>query len=439
MERDYNRLSKGMVVMLAFNAMWVIFNECKDGGYSNTQAISYVLYRILNKLANVGAIHQHVEYIRARAWDSNESYQNVFDSDVFEDNDDERKKKFATANKKIIWFVPNCSNVFGGGHYTLFRFANYFANHGDTTNIIFIYNYVSGVDRPIVKLENDLKKALPDCKLIVETNFYELPQCEAAIATTWQSAYFVKKFSKSKEKFYFMQDYESLFYPAGTLSLQANYTYSFGFHGITGGTWLKERYESHGGKAINYVFSTDRNIFYPENKTVRDKVTRLFFYGRPSTERRAHELGMAALSLIAEKFPNIEIVMAGLDGVSAPTFKCTMLGNLTLKQTGELYRTCDIGIALSATNLSYLPVELMASGCAVVTNSGPQVEWYCKDRCNSLVADPTPQAILKCFSELVESKELRSQLVKNGLDTASETTWENEMDKVFTHIIKKIS
>ena len=339
----------------------------------------------------------------------------------------------------FIWFIPNCSNVWGGGHYTLFRFANHFANKYNTKNIIFLYDYDKYTHDSVEHFNSELNKALPNCRLEVATQFDTLPACNAAIATTWQSAYFVDHFNKSLKKFYFMQDYESLFYAAGTNALQANYTYSFGFTGITGGLWLKSIFESYGGKAQEYIFNADRDIFYPpQNRSTLNDVTRIFFYGRPSTERRAFELGMDALTLIAHQYPQIEIMIAGLDGVDQPNFNCTLLGNLTLKETGNLYRTCDIGIALSATNLSYLPVELMASGCPVVTNQGPQVEWFCKNQENALVVPPTPQCIFKAVELLINNTELRAQLIKKGLETIHATTWEQEMDKIYHYIMKNL-
>ncbi|XBS69864.1 hypothetical protein ABK905_00275 [Acerihabitans sp. KWT182] len=212
----------------------------------------------------------------------------------------------------FIWFVPDWLNVWGGGHYTLFRFANHFAGF-NTRNIIYIYNNQRHTS--VKHLQDELMSALPDCRLEVIIDPAQLPSCAAAIATTWQSAYDVKAFAFAHQKFYFMQDYESLFYAYGTTSMQANATYSFGFIGITGGGWLKQCYESHGGRARNYLFAADRHIFHPARKdnAIREKVSRLFFYGRPSTERRCFDLGMVALKKIAERFPDVEIVIAGLD------------------------------------------------------------------------------------------------------------------------------
>ncbi|WP_413721744.1 glycosyltransferase [Sodalis sp. RH24] len=333
----------------------------------------------------------------------------------------------------FIWFVPDWSNVWGGGHYTLFRFANHFAKY-DTRNIIFIYNNERHASP--AQLQEELMQALPGCLLEVITDPALLPACAGAIATTWQSAYQVRAFPFARQKFYFMQDYESLFYAYGTASMQANATYGFGFTGITGGGWLKQCYESHGGRARNYVFAADRNIFYPAagEPRVRKTVSRLFFYGRPSTERRCFDLGMASLKKIARHFPDVDIVIAGLDLKARPPFPATLLGNMTLKDTGDLYRTCDLGMAFSGTNLSYLPVELMACGVPVISNNGPQVEWFCRHGVNAWLADPTPQAMLEAFTALYHDRMLRQTLADGGLAAMAPLDWEGQMTDIYEYV-----
>lgn len=333
--------------------------------------------------------------------------------------------------KSIVWFVPDWSNVWGGGHLTLFRFANHIQRVHGVRNYLFTYD--RGRDITAAELEDDLRRPFPNHKLKVIVNKKDIPRCNIAIATTWQSAYSVYEFGNVESKFYFMQDYESLFYPGGTSSMQANFSYTFGFKGVTGGTWLRECFESYGGKATNYVFSTDRDIFYPPQER-SPVVKRIFFYGRPSTDRRAFELGIAALTRLNGKYPDIEIIIAGLSGVIPPPFPCTLLGNLSLEETGDLYRRCDIGLAFSGTNLSYLPVELMACGCPVVSNKGPHVEWYCVDGYNSVLSDPVPSEVLKKLEELILNPDLRRRVIEGGLETSRRTTWEKEIDKVFAYL-----
>ena len=333
----------------------------------------------------------------------------------------------------FVWFVPDWLNVWGGGHFTLFRFADFFCRSG-VRNIIFIYDNQRHKDGRF--LEAELRAAIPGCKIEVIVNPKMLPKCRVALATTWQSAYHVRAFPFAERKFYFMQDYESYFYGFGTKSLQANKSYEFGFTGITSGKWLREIYESYGNKALEFIASTDRNIFYPNEPTatVRAEVKRVFFYGRPSTERRCFELGIMSLAFLSAKYPDVEILIAGLDLSERPPFRATLLGNLSLRETGELYRTCDVGIAFSGTNLSYLPIELMASGVPLITNRGPHVEWYCLDEKNCLSVDPVPRAVTAAFDRLYSDVSLRQAIVNGGLRTSAERNWEGEMAAILRFI-----
>jgi glycosyltransferase involved in cell wall biosynthesis len=370
------------------------------------------------------------------ALDYRSSFDSVFDYQPWTEFGGAVAPKQCTQKKPvIIWFVPDWTNVWGGGHYTLFRFAHHFSKLG-VHNIIYIYN--NERHSAPATLQAELDKAFENCALEVVTDLKQLPKADIAIATTWQSAYQVRAFPFALDKFYFMQDYESQFYGYGTSSMQAAATYTFGFRGITGGHWLKSRYEAHGGHAQNYRFAADKRIFYPANPDgrVQADVKRLFFYGRPSTPRRCFELGVVALKKIADNFPQVEIIFAGLDLAEKPPFPATLMGNMTLAQTGELYRTCDVGMAFSATNLSYLPVELMQSGVPVISNNGPHVEWHCKNGVNACLVDPTPKAVYDGFVSLFESRELRQKLVDGGLATMAPLSWEDEMTKIFQYIVQ---
>jgi len=113
-----------------------------------------------------------------------------------------------------------------------------------------------------------------------------LPYADISIATHWPSAYLLLKFNKTKGKFYFMQDYEPLFYPAGTLYALAESTYRFGFYGITNTPGLYDIYtRDYNGVAEYFMPSVDKEIFYPSkreaSKPSPESPFTIFFYGRP--------------------------------------------------------------------------------------------------------------------------------------------------------------
>ncbi len=344
-------------------------------------------------------------------------------------------KTTLTSETPVIWFIPAWTNVWGGGHLTLFRFAHLMSKK--RPQLIFVYDNKNRFDKKY--FESSLQKAFPGNSLTVVIDSDHIPEICIPVATTWQSVFPLLKFTpKSDFRFYFMQDYEGLFYAHGTQSMQALASYEQGLKGITGGPWLLKNFKDHGGDGINYMFTTDREIFFPA-ETLRPSVKRIFFYGRPSTERRCFELGIEALKQVKIRHPEIEIVMAGLDGIGDVGFEVTKSGSVSVPELGNLYRSCDIGLALSGTNLSYLPVELMACGVPVVTNSGPQVEWYCEDNVNSLVVDPFPSSIANAIEDLIGNFSLREYLITNGLQKAKETDWASEATKISDYIEAQLS
>src|SRR5207248_7472738 len=128
---------------------------------------------------------------------------------------------------------------------------------------------------------------------------------------------------------------------------------------------------------------------------------RVLFYARPETERRGFELGAFALSIVAKKLPEVEFVFVGCSPqlVDFP-FRALFLGVVPISDLGSLYRSCDVALVLSHTNLSLLPLELMACGCAVVSNEGPNVEWLLTDECVQF-AKSSPRPLAEAIIELL--------------------------------------
>jgi beta-1,2-rhamnosyltransferase WsaF-like protein len=57
-------------------------------------------------------------------------------------------------------------------------------------------------------------------------------ESDAAISTLWTTAYAALRFNNTRRKFCFVQDYESLFYPAGSIYALVEATYRLGYGGI---------------------------------------------------------------------------------------------------------------------------------------------------------------------------------------------------------------
>ncbi|MFX4516600.1 hypothetical protein ABTA91_19105, partial [Acinetobacter baumannii] len=77
-------------------------------------------------------------------------------------------------------------------------------------------------------------------------------------------------------KYYFIQDYEPLFYPAGTISALVEATYRFGYRAITNTDQLAAIYRrDFGGEAISFMPAIEPSVFQapaPDNRRGSDRI-----------------------------------------------------------------------------------------------------------------------------------------------------------------------
>lgn len=102
-----------------------------------------------------------------------------------------------------------------------------------------------------------------------------------------------------------------------------------------------------------------------------------------------------------------------------------------------LYRKSDIYVCGSYYEAYSLPpLEAMASGCAVITTRCGGVNEYAKDGYNCLMSNPGDyKSIAQNVMELLEKKELRFKLSKNGLETVKEFIWNKAIDILEDNLI----
>lgn len=343
--------------------------------------------------------------------------------------------------QKVTWFIPDFFNPYYGGIFTILRFANFLKSvHGIEQEFAVIGSLPEEKISDLIGTAYPLLKDATVHRLSGLSDFSVLGPTDAAVATLWSTAYALLKFNQTKRKFYFIQDLESLFYPAGTIQAQVESTYRFGFYGLTNTPTLKFIYENeYSGKAEFFYPCVDTNIFYPVNSRHNSQGPyRLFFYGRPDHPRNGFEMGIEVLRKLKSKMgEEVEIIAAGakwnpadysLNGI------VKNLGVLNLKETSELYRTCDAGLVLMFTrHPSYIPFELMASGSLVITNWNPFTTWFLKDGINCLLAIPGVTNLAEKLEYGLRNSKLREAIVNTALKQISESfsDWSLEFEKIY--------
>lgn len=333
-------------------------------------------------------------------------------------------------NIKLLWFIPDFG-IGSGGHLNIFRMIFNLSKLGIKSDIAICANS-QWIDASIAKEMIDRHFFKLDSQIIILKNkgdIDELNNYHVAMATSWQTAYYVNTFTKCYKKAYFVQDFEPYFYPHGSSYIFAENTYGFGFYGITAGSWLSTKLaKEYNMKCDSFSFSYDRDLYFKHER--REDKKRVFFYARPPTDRRAFELGLIALKKLCDKNPDIEVVLAGWDTseYNIP-FNHFNPGVVALNELSHLYSQCDVALVLSFTNLSLLPLELLASGCPVVTNSGENNSWIDEEKKIFVYAENSVENIVDTLNNVINNKiAIDKQYIETFLQ---KTSWEKEARVVY--------
>jgi glycosyltransferase involved in cell wall biosynthesis len=298
-----------------------------------------------------------------------------------------------------------------GGHTTVFRVLRHLEAHG-YRNRVYLYDpsltddrhYARiirehfGFDGPVQRLDGAMQDA------------------HAVFATAWPSAYAVYNARCAGRRLYFVQDLEPDFYPAGVERVLAENTYRMGFHAITAGRWLSEQLGGrYGMDADAFDFGCDTSRYRNEGRR-RDGIV---YYAKPSTPRRGFELGVLALELFAARRPDIAIHLYG-ERVGALPFRFTDHGVVSPDALNAIYNQCLAGLSLSLTNVSLVPLEMLAAGCIPVVNDAPHNRKVL-DNPDVRYAQPTPSALAGALEEIVASSGVsaRGRAASEGVGAAS--------------------
>ena len=320
----------------------------------------------------------------------------------------------------LLWFVPDF-NIGSGGHLNIFRTIWHLEQMGYTSNIVIVR---PAMHQDAETARADIVEHFFPLRASVYMGLAHLPPSEFAIATSWETAYPVRALTGCARKLYFVQDYEPYFYPVGTESILAENTYRFGFFGITAGGWLAEKLAREYGMhthAVGFGVEFDRYRRLPRREP---EIRRVFFYARPPTPRRAFELGLLVLNEVSRRRPDTQFVLAGWDTadyqIPFPHLAC---GTVVLDDLPDLYSQCDVALVLSLTNLSLLPLELMACGCAVVSNRGDCVQWLLTDEV-AVLTMASPEALADAVCDLLEDDDRRHALTERAEAFARSQAWD---------------
>lgn len=338
--------------------------------------------------------------------------------------------------KVLNWVIPEMGEG-SGGHTTIFRFISNLEKRGFHSRV-YLFRATRFFNNKTLKTFVENAFPILDSKVELYYDVKYMKFAHATFATSWDTAYFVKNFDNTISKFYFVQDFEPYFYAHGSEYQFAEQTYMFGLRGITAGDWLKEKLNrEYGMRTDSFLFSYQKDVYYPVPR--KDSKRRIFFYARPVTPRRDFELGLVALYEVCKRMPDVEVIFAGWDlrDYVIP-FKHKSLGVVSMQKLAECYNMCDMCLVISNTNLSLVPLEVMACGSVAICSKGENSSWMVNEN-NAILVDYDPVDIADTIEYYFNNPDKLCEIRKKGFEFVKNTSWEKEADKVKKVIVSAIN
>ncbi len=349
-----------------------------------------------------------------------------------------------TTIKTATWLIPYFDHFGFNGIQTIFRFIEKLSKEG-VKNRIVVY------DNPTFNAQEFETNMLAmfdvtDYEIMVfgddkNKGIAALPASDIAFCTKWESAYMLLRYNKTARKYYFIQDYEPMFYEAGSTYALAQSTYRFGFKGIVNTPGLLAAVNQRDGlEGVSFIPAVNHELYYPDPAKNNNRM-RIFLYARPLNPRNAFNLGILTIKLLVEKYGRrVEIITAGADWDESEHGLQGLITNMglikTLPEVAALYRTCDIGFSFMLTpHTSYQMQEYSASGMATVMNRNADHLWLNKDGVNCLLAEPSPADMAEKIGQLIDSQTLRKKLVKKAQQELG-YNWDQQMDMLWNDVKK---
>ena len=335
----------------------------------------------------------------------------------------------------LHWVLPDFA-VGGGGPMAIFRFIRFLERFGHESTIWIRGGTQHGT-------ADEARRVIREHFLPIEAPVKILREgagdiCgDAVIATHCWTAYPVRAVTAVRERFYFVQDFEPFFFPMGSDYLLAEATYRFGFSCITSSKWLQEIMRSrYQGRAARFTYAYDPATYNDDHR--QRAADRIAFYARASTPRRAVELGLLALEMLAQRRQSIVVDFFGakMGRMNVP-YQYVDHGVLNDSQLAGLYRDATIGMVFSTTNYSLIPHEMMACGLPVVdlmTESASSE--FPLDAIT--LCEPTPEGIARGVERLLTDDALRERQRERATDYVKQLSWEKSARQIEQALIDGI-
>lgn len=254
----------------------------------------------------------------------------------------------------------------------------------------------------------------------------QFPNSDIVVATHWQTVQWADQIvrqGKTKTNVYYLQDYESWFFPETDLIArqQVNMTYRLIAHKIVTSQWLQQLLHKDGYTSEKICIGTDLNTFYRRDIDKRSRPI-ILTMARPGTPWRGFATVIQALKQVKTDIPNAEIVFFGDNSLFKQKIPFIYRDEgiiFNQNRLAALYSEADVFLDGSDyQGFGLLALEAMACGVACVLTNVGGVNEYARHEENCLLIPPRePDDMAQAIIRLLQTPELKEKISKNGLAT----------------------
>ena len=332
----------------------------------------------------------------------------------------------------VAWVVPPWQ-IGSGGHTTIFRLVRQLELRGHSCAIfVFEPPYLWYPRRSAAELREQIREHfVPGLEARVFHGLDDFDSADVAIATGWSTAFAIRDLPRCREKAYLVQDHEPEFHATSAQSIWAEETYRMGLRCIAYTPWMADVLrESYGVDARWFECGTDLDVFTFAGEEEREEEV-IAVYARNETERRAVELAMTGLAVLADRRPTIRPVLFGSRSRTTLPFSAEDLGVVSPRRLARLAREARVGVVFSLTTHSLVAQEMMASGLPTVELEGRNVA-SALGASGELVeqAARRPDAIADAVERLLDDREAAAAMARRARAFTESRTWDRAGDQV---------
>lgn len=349
----------------------------------------------------------------------------------------------------------------GGGHMTIFRMITHLEKAGHRCTIwIKGYSNSRHPEGPRMSATKDYQPI--KAQVLPLSSHFAFARGDALIATSWDTVEIVRENKSFHDYFYLVQDYEPYFFPRGSESLEAEFTYGANLKTICASSWLDEIMRTKFSRRSTYFsLSFNSSVYHKEARSSRSEgnshvnyqvtegmgpptgnqsVVRIAFYARSRTARRAVTLALKGIEKTRQDGYTLCVELFGEERgkINLPS---NVVGHdngiLSPNELAELYRSCDIGLTFSATNYALVPQEMMACGLPVIEIDNDSTRSIYPQGI-LVLADPSAQGIADAIDDLATDQAKREEIAAEGLRWVQQTSWDKSFQEVETFIRNEV-